>query len=56
MIRELCGLNETFDKDVMIFLALNRVSALIGIFLGNALRYVYFGFLSSIERSFKKCV
>ena len=56
MIRALCGLNETFDKDVTIVLALNRISALIGIFFGNALGYVYFGFLSSIERSFKKCV
>ena len=54
MIRALCRLNETFDKDVMIFLALNRISALIGIFFGNALRYVYFGCLSSIERSFTK--
>ena len=49
MIRAHCGLNETFDKDVTIVLALNRISALIGIFLGNALPYVYFGCLSSIE-------
>ena len=49
MIRALCGLNETFDKDVTIVLALNRISALIGIFFGNALPYVYFGCLSSIE-------
>ena len=49
MIRALCGLNETFDKDVTIVLALNRISALIGIFFGNALSYVYFGCLSSIE-------
>ena len=49
MIRALCGLNKTFDKDVTIVLALNRISALIGIFFGNALPYVYFGCLSSIE-------
>ena len=49
MIRALCGLNETFDKDVTIVLALSRISALIGIFFGNALPYVYFGCLSSIE-------
>jgi len=49
MIRALCGLNETFDKDVTTNLALNRISALIGIFFGNALRYLYFGCLSSIE-------
>ena len=49
MIRALCGLNETFDKDVTIVLALSRISALLGIFFGNALPYVYFGCLSSIE-------
>ena len=54
MIRALCGFNETFDKDVTIVLALNRISALIGIFFGNALRYVYFGCLSSIERRLTK--
>ena len=36
---------------VTIVLALNRVSALIGIFFANTLRYVYFGCLSSIEVS-----
>ena len=41
MIRALCGLNETFDKDVTIVLALNRISALIGIFFGNALPLTY---------------
>ena len=54
MIRALCGLNETFDKDVTIVLALNQISALIGIFFGNALRYLYLGCLSSIERSLTK--
>ena len=49
MIRALCGLNKTFDKYVTIVLALHRISALIGIFFGNALPYVYFGCLSSIE-------
>ena len=39
MIRALCGLNKTFDKDVTIVLALNRISALIGIFFGNALPF-----------------
>ena len=35
-------------------LALNRIPALIGIFFGNALLYVYFGCLSSVVRSFTK--
>ena len=42
------------DKDVIIVLALNRISAVIGNFFGNALRYVYFGCLSSVLRSFTK--
>ena len=33
-----------------IVLALNRILALIGIFFGNTLRYVYFGCLSSVVR------
>ena len=41
MIRALCGLNKTFDKDVTIVLALNRISALIGIFFGDALPFTY---------------
>ena len=35
-------------------MALNRISALIGIFFGNALRYIYFGCLSSAGRSITK--
>ena len=35
-------------------MALNRISALIGIFFRNALRYIYFGCLSSVVRSITK--
>ena len=39
---------------MIIVLALNRIPALIGIFFGNALHYVYFKCLSSVVRSFMK--
>ena len=42
------------DNDVTIVLALNQIAALIGIFFGNACRYLYFGCLSSVARSFRE--
>ena len=42
------------NNEVTIVLALNRISALIGIFFGNALRYIYFECLSSAGRSITK--
>ena len=40
--------------DVTIVLALNRIFAVIGIFFGNALCHLCFGYLSSVVRSFTK--
>ena len=37
------------DNDVTVVLALNRISALFGIFFFNALRYVFFGSSASVK-------
>ena len=42
------------DNGVTVVLAQNRISALIDIFFGNALRYRHFGCLSSVVRSFTR--
>ena len=44
----------SLDNDVEIVLVLNRISALIVIFFGNALPYLYIGCLSSVARSSAK--
>ena len=43
----------SLDNDVTMVLALNRISAIFGFFF-NALRYVFFGRMSSALRSFRK--
>ena len=41
-----------YSYEVTIVLALTRISALIGIFFGNALRYIYFG-CTKIKEEFR---